>query len=235
MTYTEFIQKCKNRIIPQNTYTEIHHIKPKCIGGNDDPDNLIKLTGIEHYNAHKILSEENPDNIKLQIAWYFMACGPKHYQEGKILFTAEEYARLRELSVIRQKAATEARLKKLEEQRKIKEANKTTKIDLRLRGHKHTKEFKEMMSKKYKGRPITWEIGKYERTPEQREKARQQQKINFSKPVLCVETGVVFPTRKEAGLAVGCPQQNISRAITYPTRTAGGYHWKEATHNTISE
>lgn len=38
-----------------DVYVEIHHILPRCLGGTDDPSNLVVLTGREHYVAHKIL------------------------------------------------------------------------------------------------------------------------------------------------------------------------------------
>ena len=36
-------------------YYELHHILPKCIGGNDDVDNLVYLLPEEHYVAHMLL------------------------------------------------------------------------------------------------------------------------------------------------------------------------------------
>src|ERR1039457_2311033 len=36
----------------------IHHIKPKHMGGTNDPSNLIKLTVEEHAEAHRILFEQ---------------------------------------------------------------------------------------------------------------------------------------------------------------------------------
>lgn len=36
-------------------YFERHHVVPKCLGGNDNPDNLIVLTAREHFLAHWLL------------------------------------------------------------------------------------------------------------------------------------------------------------------------------------
>ena len=36
----------------------IHHIKPRHMGGTDDPSNLIKLTVAEHAEAHRVLFEQ---------------------------------------------------------------------------------------------------------------------------------------------------------------------------------
>lgn len=36
-------------------YKETHHIIPKCMGGSDDKENLVELTGREHFIAHWLL------------------------------------------------------------------------------------------------------------------------------------------------------------------------------------
>lgn len=36
-----------------------HHIIPKHMGGNDEPENLIELTVVEHAEAHRILYEQH--------------------------------------------------------------------------------------------------------------------------------------------------------------------------------
>jgi len=46
----------------ENKYQEKHHIIPKCLGGNNDEENLIYLFPEEHYYAHKLLAIENPHN-----------------------------------------------------------------------------------------------------------------------------------------------------------------------------
>ena len=68
MSYAEFIQNIldtRGRFICDETYHERHHIVPKCLGGTDDDDNLIDLLAREHFVAHKLLAQENPENNKL--------------------------------------------------------------------------------------------------------------------------------------------------------------------------
>lgn len=36
-------------------YKETHHIIPKCMGGSDDKENLVELTGREHFIVHWLL------------------------------------------------------------------------------------------------------------------------------------------------------------------------------------
>ena len=79
MTYNEFIQNIldtRGRFnIPDDEYHERHHIKPKCLGGDNDEENLIDLYPEEHYDAHRMLAEENPMCIGLLYARFRMAGG----------------------------------------------------------------------------------------------------------------------------------------------------------------
>lgn len=58
--YDRLIHRAKNRHLPETTYTESHHIIPRCIGGNDDMDNLVALTAEEHFVAHLLLIKIYP-------------------------------------------------------------------------------------------------------------------------------------------------------------------------------
>jgi hypothetical protein len=54
--YSNLIEKAKSRKL-ETAYKESHHIIPKCLGGDDSPNNLIELTLREHYIAHLLLSK----------------------------------------------------------------------------------------------------------------------------------------------------------------------------------
>jgi hypothetical protein len=66
--YLEFIEQHGFKIKPKEGYYEKHHIIPKCMGGSDNPENLIWLSFKDHIRAHIILSESYPDNYKLAFA-----------------------------------------------------------------------------------------------------------------------------------------------------------------------
>lgn len=55
--YFEFIQDRKHQKFSKDSYTEIHHIIPRSVGGTDDVDNLIKLYPRDHFFAHLLLSK----------------------------------------------------------------------------------------------------------------------------------------------------------------------------------
>ncbi len=48
------------------------------------------------------------------------------------------------------------------------------------------------------------------------------------KPVLCVETGVIYTSVSEAARQCGLWQQNISKVLSGQMHTSGGYHWRYA-------
>jgi len=54
-------------------YTETHHVLPRCMGGSDEPENLVELTPEEHYVAHQLLVKMYPGNRALAFAAMFMA------------------------------------------------------------------------------------------------------------------------------------------------------------------
>lgn len=94
MTYDEFIQSiidARGRFgVHGNEYCERHHIVPKCMGGGNNEENLIDLYAREHYEAHKLLALENPDNRGLQVAWLNMSTTKNQYHERETV-TAEEF------------------------------------------------------------------------------------------------------------------------------------------------
>lgn len=55
--YERFIESRKYRKLPVDCYTEEHHIVPVSLGGEDNQDNIITLSGREHYIAHWILAK----------------------------------------------------------------------------------------------------------------------------------------------------------------------------------
>ena len=61
--YNSLIDRGKTRNLSEGY--ETHHIVPRCMGGSDTKDNLVKLTPEEHYVAHQLLVKIYPDNHAL--------------------------------------------------------------------------------------------------------------------------------------------------------------------------
>lgn len=70
--YRLLIEKALNRTTP-NCYTEKHHILPRCMGGPDEPANLVTLTAREHFVAHWLLHRAYPNHDGLAKAFGAMS------------------------------------------------------------------------------------------------------------------------------------------------------------------
>ncbi|BCG50089.1 putative HNH homing endonuclease [Ralstonia phage RP13] len=70
--YTQIIERAKNRVLDSSVYVEIHHIIPKCLGGDNSPENLVTLTAREHFICHALLCYIFPDKDKLLFAFNMM-------------------------------------------------------------------------------------------------------------------------------------------------------------------
>lgn len=61
--YNDIIERRKYDI--PNGYIERHHIIPRSLGGNDDSDNIVRLTAREHFICHYLLIKmQTPDTLE---------------------------------------------------------------------------------------------------------------------------------------------------------------------------
>lgn len=71
--YDDIVLRAKLRQI--SGVVERHHVIPRCFGGTDDPENIVRLTPEEHYVAHQLLCKLYPLNDDLAYAMLMMANG----------------------------------------------------------------------------------------------------------------------------------------------------------------
>lgn len=92
-TYEEFIQNIldtRGRFNCGDEYHERHHILPKCMGGHNEKENLIDLYAREHFEAHRLLALQNPENESLVYTWHMMST-KKDNDQKQYNITADEY------------------------------------------------------------------------------------------------------------------------------------------------
>jgi hypothetical protein len=72
--YYNIINVALSRTLEQNIYTEKHHIIPKSLGGDNTPDNIVVLTGREHFICHRLLTKitSGCDKAKMIFAVHMM-------------------------------------------------------------------------------------------------------------------------------------------------------------------
>lgn len=174
-TYKEFIQNIldtRGRFACDDEYHERHHIIPRCMNGPDNKSNLIDLYAREHFEAHRLLALENPDNYQLVYAWWNMAhtnkAGQRDYE-----VTAEEYekARIAASYVQKEKFAipenhpmfgkhhTEETKKKIADSNKGKVVSEESreKMSKAQKGKTYSDEYKKHMSEVLTGRIVSEE------------------------------------------------------------------------------
>lgn len=113
----------------RNGYTEKHHIIPKSLGGSNSIENLVRLTGKEHYICHLLLVKMTiGDNRKkmLHAIWSFIRSS-KNQNRQKI--TGKRYERIRQefsqmLSESRKGVLNVGRIVSNEQRKKLSEASK---------------------------------------------------------------------------------------------------------------
>lgn len=181
-TYNQLIDKCiqmEKEGYPEDLYTEVHHILPKCQGGTNDECNLVRMPIRYHIIAHMLLACAFPDNPKLiySVNAILMIGGGNNnisQLESRKLAISKVSTRL--ISKFREEAVKSRRGKHLTEEhkKKISEAQKgeksymygkhahhteetRKKISLANKGRAKSKETREKLSKALKGRIISEE------------------------------------------------------------------------------
>lgn len=76
MDYKKIYDSIVSSKIEFDGYTENHHIIPKCLGGGNDKNNIVKISYRKHFLCHWLLCKNYPDNFKLKAAFCKMLeCG----------------------------------------------------------------------------------------------------------------------------------------------------------------
>ena len=124
-------------------YTERHHIVPKCMGGTNDPSNLVDLTAREHFICHKLLARFADPNIRHKLVYAAWQQGRSLHLKGERL-TSHQYEHLR---IRLSKELTGKKRAPFSDKARanMSEAHKG------LAGPKHSKETRALISSKKKG------------------------------------------------------------------------------------
>lgn len=248
MNYKEFIQNILNtrgRFACGEEYHERHHIKPRCLGGTDEEENLIDLFAKEHYEAHKLLSIENPNEDKLVLAWWCMSTmkrggrtyrlSSEEYEESKAAFSL----------LVKGKSLSE------EHRKKIGKANTGHFVPESVRqavakanaNRVWSEESKQKLSNTISGENHPW-FGRHH-TKESRAKISEAQKglqageknpralimIQFDKDDNLIK---VWQYAKLASKELKIHYGDISRCANGFLKSAGGYHWKYLYDNKLN-
>jgi hypothetical protein len=170
------IDRARNRTL--TGYTERHHVIPRCLGGTNDKENLVKLTAREHYIIHKLLVELYPNSTKLIYAYWMMSRNVSNSKYSRdYCVSSRDYERSKQL--FSNTSSKHQRGKKLSEEHKKKLSaaakNRKTRIPI-----KHSIETKQKLSSLWKGTT---------RSEEDRKKISEGQLGKKRKIVTCPHCG----------------------------------------------
>jgi hypothetical protein len=93
--YYTIIARAQARVLADDTYTEIHHIVPKSLGGSNSKDNLVALTAREHFICHRLLVKmtSGTNRSRMSHAVWAMLVRGKKTDKGRITSRTFETAR----------------------------------------------------------------------------------------------------------------------------------------------
>lgn len=136
-------------------YSERHHIVPKSMGGSDDSDNLVVLSGREHFIAHKLLAKIHGGPMAFS---FMMMCNTSVNEHGVTRYYVKsyDYELAKKLYALSRKGVPmtdEQKLKiSLAQKERLKDPNERKKCSTR-KGIPNSKEQRKMISDKMKGIP----------------------------------------------------------------------------------
>jgi hypothetical protein len=189
-----------NRKKGNQIYYERHHIIPKCMGGNDDIENLVLLTGREHFIIHKLLCEIYPDNLKLKHAIWAM-CNQKTTKQERYIPSSRVYSEAK--AEYLQMHSNNLKAFFRTEEGLISKCNASIKKGNTLKNFYQTKE------------------GAI---------SRNKQDLNRRKPIKqFLKDGTLIKewnSGKEAGELLGIHPANITACLKKRYKSAGGFIWK---------
>lgn len=237
MTYEEFINnilETRGRFECDEEYHERHHIVPKCMGGTNDEENLIDLFAREHFEAHRLLALENPDNEKLVYAWWMMA-HTNNANQRDYEITAEEYEEVK-INISKKISGENNPMYGIKGELHPSYGIRRYGEDNPFYGKSHTEETKDKLrvyaknrSDAHRKRISESKKGKraYNKgvpmSDEQKEKLKASRKDK--KRVMCIETNIIYESIGEASRNTNIDKTTISRCCNKKQKTAGGYQW----------
>ncbi len=127
--YYNIVRNAQQRVLG-TSYTEKHHIIPKCLGGSNKKENLVSLTAREHFICHLLLPRMVEAEEHKKKMWYAAWClilfkGPK--TEGRVFkYNSKSFSTIRE--------------------------NRAKQVSIMRTGKKHTAETKKIIGEKSKAK-----------------------------------------------------------------------------------
>lgn len=192
---------------------EIHHIIPKCQGGSNSKDNLIKLTLFEHIKAHYLLALAYPEEEKLLYAFSM---------------------------TMRVQARTTDEIKNITEEELVNTSDLLNKLAKFRKTEKYKIEKSNSIKKYYSKHPLTEErrkrmsedaIKRYNEHPELKEKISNSVKKYFLQNPMLEETKIKMSKSRIGKKKSDSVKENLKKSWTLERRKQFGISRSGSSNN----
>ena len=218
--------------------------------GTDDESNLIDLYAREHFEAHRLLALENPDNNKLIYAWHMMSVmnnGDQRnyeitaieYEEARIAYSqicsvrmsGENNPMYGKVSAMYGKHHTE------EAKRKLSEARKGENNPMYGRSGENAPNYRKQWSDESRQKLSIANSGEnhamYGKHHSEETKRKMSESRKDKRMVICTTTGIIYESISAASRQTGIYYICITQCCTGRSKSAGKdiitgekLHWK---------
>lgn len=138
--YDSIIKNARSKIYED--YTEKHHILPKCIGGNNNLDNIIVFSAKEHFICHLLLAKIYGGKL---IHAAHMMSNMGRYGSKQYTWLKEEHAHLMSLTHRGKIVSKETKQKQSDSWTKERRSNFSRKMKGRKRSKEHTEKIRQKL------------------------------------------------------------------------------------------
>lgn len=247
--YQALVNKCKNLETERKLnklYTEKHHIVPKCMGGPDNRENLVKMIAREHIMAHLLLMLIFPNVFDLAFSASVTMFGNKNTKPWRDL--AVKKFSTRTVAMIKEKSAKARKLAGASE--KLIEFNRTRlgiplseehkkKVSESLKGRDFSEEHRRHLSEANTGTKLSDETRKKisenhkgrhisEESKKKGSETRDKNGWEFNKKVIGLD-GTIYDNAKSCAKIVGIHYGTLIRYINHKPEKGFKYYTDSTT------
>lgn len=204
--YQSLMGRAVNREIVD--YTEKHHILPKCMGGNNGKNNIVRVTPREHFIAHACLVRCTSGRDRHKMIWAFNAMG-----YGRCASSVEARQGFQKSRVYQRNRIAFVEDMRLRATGRVRTMESRQKQSAAMKGRKLTPEHAANISRGLKGRKKSPEwVDKINRNPEKIAKMAAKHRGTKRTP----------EQRARMGRKKGCPAWNKGLKMTPEQRVNSG-------------
>lgn len=205
---------CQDHLNRVSGYYEKHHIIPRCLGGNDTAQNLVKLTAKEHFVCHRLLVYMTTGKDKSKMSYALLMFVRNTPQLNRTKITSKTYTTIKKLISEASSALHTGKIVSAESREKMSISKKIThntpefKHNASIRAKNRTAEHQAKIGLAHRGKTISSEM-----------RAKQSAKLSGANNPRALSWLISFdsgaPDIQVTSLKTWCQQNNVSYGMIF--------------------